>query len=201
MRIQLGSPAQNHFQITLTMLSVNRILHVPGAHAHITPAPQPHYACVRSVLPAYLQRCYEWLGHSELLILPRFQTSRSATCAQIHDPPVTQARPAGLRECCRSLWSRFPALTCPRVRRPTTQPQDLLAQTGSFPRTAHDAKNLPIRAQYFCTTVSVLKCPPRAKRWSRIPALSANRLTDRHGTYGSSFAWNIRIFSGVNSRT
>ena len=39
---------------------------------------------------------------SELLILPRFQTSRSATRAQIHDPPVTQTRPAGLRECCRS---------------------------------------------------------------------------------------------------
>jgi hypothetical protein len=105
MRIQLGSPAQNHFQITLTMLSVNRILHVPGAHAHITPAPQPHYGCVRSVLPAYLQRCYEWLGHSELLILPRFQTSRSATSALIHDPPVTQTRPAGLRECGRNLWS------------------------------------------------------------------------------------------------
>jgi hypothetical protein len=79
------------------------------------------------------------------------------------------------------------------------KPQYLLQQTGSFSRTAHDAKNLPIRAQYFCTTVSVLKCPPRAKRWSRIPALSANRLTDRHGTYGSSFAWNIRIFSGVSS--
>jgi len=138
-------------------------------------------------------------GLSELLILPCFQTSRSATCALIHDPPVTQARPAGLRECGSSLWSRFPALTCPRVRRPTTQPQYLLAQTGSFSRTAHDAKNLPIRAQYFCTTVSVLKCPPRAKRWSRIPALSANRLTDLHGTYVSSFAWNIRIFSGVSS--
>ena len=138
-------------------------------------------------------------GPSELLILPRFQTSRSATCALIHDPPVTQARPAGLRGCCRSLWSRFPALTCPRVRRPTTQPQYLLAQTGSFSRTAHDAKNLPIRAQYFCTTASVLKCPPRSKRWSRIPTLSANPLTDRHGTYGSSFAWNIRIFSGVSS--
>ena len=140
-------------------------------------------------------------GPSELPILPRFQTSHSATCALNHDPPVTQARPAGLRGCCRSLWSRFPALTCPRVRRPTTQPQYLLAQTGSFSRTAHDAKNLPIRAQYFCTTASVLKCPPRSKRWSRIPALSANRLTDLHGTYGSSFAWNIRIFSGVSSRT
>jgi hypothetical protein len=139
-------------------------------------------------------------GPSELLILPRFQTSRSAPCALIHDPPVTQARPAGLRECGRSLWRRFPALTCPRVHRPTTQSQDLLAQTGSFSRTAHDTKNLPIRAQYLCTTISVLKCPPRAKRWSRIPTLSANRLTDRHGTYGSSFAWNIRIFSGVSSR-
>ena len=52
----------------------------------------------------------------------------------------------------------------------------------------HDAKNFPIRAQYLCTTISVLKCPPRAKRCSRIPTLSANRLTDLHGTYGSSFA-------------
>jgi len=62
MRIQLGSPAQNHFQITLTLLSVNRILHVPGSHAHITPAPQPHYGCVPSTLPEYLQRCYAWFG-------------------------------------------------------------------------------------------------------------------------------------------
>ena len=199
MRIQLGSPAQNHFQITLTPLSVNRILHVPGAHAHITPAPQPHYACVRGVLPAYLQRCYEWLGHSELLILPRFQTSRSATCALIHHPPVTQARSAGLRECGRNLWSSFRRSHAHVSTVQQHNRNNLLAQTGSFSRTAHDAKNLPIRAQYFCTTVSVLKCPPRAKRWSRIPALSANRLTERHGTYGSSFAWNIRIFSGVSS--
>ena len=115
----------------------------------------------------------------ELPILPHFQTSRSATCAQIDRPLVTQARPAGLRECCRSLWSRFPAL--PHAPIP------------------HDAKNLPMRAQCLCTTISVLKCPPRAKRWSRIPAFSANRLTDLHGTYGSSFAWNIKIFSGVSS--
>ena len=188
MRIQLGSRAQNHFQITLTLLSVNRILHVPGPHAHITPAPQLHYACSECVtrVPTAMLRMVR--ASSELLILPRLQTSRSATCALIHDRPVTPARPAGLRECCRSRGSGFPALTCPRVRRPTTQPQYLLAQTGSFSRTAHDAKNLPIRAQYFCTTISVLKCPPRAKRWSRIPTLSANALTDRHGTYGSSFA-------------
>jgi len=97
MRIQLGSPAQNHFQITLTLLPVNRILHVPGAHAHITPAPQLHYACSECVtrVPTAMLRMVR--APSELLILPRFQTSRSATCALIHDPPVTQARPAGLR--------------------------------------------------------------------------------------------------------
>src|ERR1700758_1379099 len=84
MRIQLGSPAQNHFQITLTLLSVNRILHVPGAHTHITPAPQPHYACVRGVLPAYLQRCYEWFGTLRTLyssVLPNF-----ALCNVCTDP-------------------------------------------------------------------------------------------------------------------
>jgi hypothetical protein len=200
MRIQLDSPAQNHFQITLTLLSVNRILHVPGAHAHITPAPQPHYACVRSVLPAYLQRCYEWLGRSELLYssaLPNF------ALRNVRFDPRPSRYPGASS---RITWVLSQTVGFERSHAHVSavqqnKPQYLLEQTGSFSRTAHDAKNLPIRAQYFCTTVSVLKCPPRAKRWSRIPALSANRLTDRHGTYGSSFAWNIRIFSGVSSRT
>ena len=88
-----------------------------------------------------------------------------------------------VRRCCDLIFS-IPAFT-----RVSSQPNqirvdsrliisDLRLSAKICGKNFYPAKNLFIRSQYFCTIISVLTCPPRAKEFSFTPVRSANFLTD-----------------------